>query len=525
MYPPDWGDDAFIGRRARLNNNYALSIPGLREEWAQLRQGGLYWLSCEQVADAEALGRQVLAGLPAESRAILVVCGGSPTTLLDSLGADQGPGMLWPYAFAEEDAASALRLLGRELRRLRAPRGQLILLLAPAACWDAFSDPALQAWCGELQRWLLLCGCSLLVLGHGQVARSCERLLACNEFLSGLAQLTHGDGSLNYQVHYWRNAFGVQAAVEARLVRLEGGYACQGESARADVSAAASDRHLYLAQRTALEGAPPLSEHWRLYDDDESLLNAAGSATAACVVFVVADNGQVGELAESLYRLRQRRGRALRLVVREIAPCLRHLDERLLLLCGASLVVPFGTGLSRFLGLLDTLPGQMWTRSLPEDLGATLKRLRPPALRGLLPAHEFAAAVVDLFDAEQGGEVNHLLLCLSPVEGLNLSLVLGQCRLRRAGDLACVAGGNLWLFLFACRQDVLDVALGHVFRLSWRELFSGYRIFPGTEELVAAVAAAGVERLPEPGEAERALPAAGPLAPARIGLAGLGRAP
>ena len=69
-----------------------------------------------------------------------------------------------------------------------------------------------------------------------------------------------------------------------------------------------------------------------------------------------------------------------------MGPCLRYLDEHLLLLCGASLIVPFGTSLPRFLGLLDSLSGQLWTRSLPDDLDATLKRLCPPALCGLLPA-------------------------------------------------------------------------------------------------------------------------------------------
>lgn len=503
-------------------SSFSLSIPHLREEWVQLRQGGLYWLLCEQADEADTLCRQVLAGMPADSRAILVACGRWPATLLDALAADQGPGTLWPYAFSEGDATSALRRLGRELWRLRAPRSQLILLLAPATCWDAFADPALEEWCGELQRWLMQCGCSLLVLSYGQVARSCGRLLASNESLSGLAQLTYSDGALNYQVHYWRNALGVQAAVEARLVRTAGGYVCQAETACDDMSPAASDRHLYLARHIALEGVPPLSEHWRLYADDTSLLSAAGSATAACVIFVVADNSHVSALAECLYRLRQRRGRALRLVVREIAPCLRYLDERLLLLCGATLIVPFGTGLSRFLGLLDSLSGQLWTRSLPEGLGATLKRLRPPALRGLLPAREFASAVVDLFGADQDGEVNHLLLCLRPLEGLALSPLLGQCRLRRAGDLACVADGDLWLFLFACRPDVLEMALEHVFRLPWRELFGSYRVCSDTEELEAVVVANETERLPAPGEAERVLPVARLLTPVRIGPAGLG---
>ena len=507
--------------------HFGLAIPGLREEWAQLRRGGLYWLDCAQAEDAEMLARQLLAGLDPAARASLVVGGGSPQALLAALGADEGPGELWPYAFAVEDAA-ALRQLGRELQRRRhAPRGQLIVLLAPGACWDVFAGPRLEAWCVAQRAWLAAADCCLLVLSHGPAADLGDRLLACNEPLSGLAALAHRDGGLHYQLHFWRNALGVQAAVEAPWLRGGAGFVCLGERARGDASPAASDRHLYLAERSVLEGAPPLSEHWRLFDDAAALLAAAGGATAACAIFAIGDNAAVPVLAERLYRLRQRRGRALRLVVRESAACLRYLDERLLLACGASLIVPAGTGLSRFLGLLDSLSGQLWTRSLPDDLPALLKRLRPPPQRGLLPGGEFAALVGELLGGGDG-ELDHLLLRLTPLPGLALAQVLGQCRLRRAGDLACVAGGELWLFLFACRGDGLELALGHIFRLPWRELFAGLEVQRDGAALARALA--------EPGEELPALPAAVPLpgrldpaataphlSPVRVGAAGLRR--
>ena len=465
-------------------SHFTLPVAGLPQEWTQLRPGGLYWLACELAADAEMLALQVLAAMPAEARASLVVCGRQPAELLDGLAADRGPGELWPYAFAEAGAAKALRRLGRELCRRHAPRGQLVLLLAPAACWDAFADAELEAWCGAQHAWLAQHGCSLLVLSHGGGAALDERLLGCNEPLAGLARLAHRHGALRYQLHFWRNALGVQAAAEFGLGRAASGFAVLDDATRCNASPAASDSQRCLARRTALEGAPPLSEHWQLFDDDTALLAAAGAATAACVIFTLGDNARVGELAEQLYRLRQRRGRALKLVVREMSPCMRYLDERLLLLCGASLIVPFGTGLSRFLSLLDSLHGQRWARSLPEDLPATLRRLRPPALRGLLPGREFVAVVRDLLAMERDAEVSHLLVRLRPVAGLSLSQVLGQCRLRRAGDLACAVGGDLWLFLFACRPNALEIALGHVFRLPWRELFASHRLFAAVEGLL-----------------------------------------
>ncbi|MFT3458093.1 BcsE family c-di-GMP-binding protein, partial [Klebsiella pneumoniae] len=43
------------------------------------------------------------------------------------------------------------------------------------------------------------------------------------------------------------------------------------------------------------------------------------------------------------------------------------------------------------------------------------------------------------------------------------------------GDLACVYRGQVRLFLFGCRRDAVEQALGNLFRLPWRELFDGYQ--------------------------------------------------
>lgn len=493
----------------------SLAVPGLRDEWMQMRQGALYWLAGERAEDSVLLARQVLAGMADEAQAILVVCGDSPDGVLDGLAADRGPGTLWPYAFAEEDAAGVLRVLGRELRRLRAPRGMAILLLAPASIWDSFDAGRLEAWCAAQHAWLAEHGCTLLVLSHAGAPMLCERLQGCSEPLAGLAQLLHSRGAPHYQLHYWRNALGVQGAGEMPLARRPDGFVARPAADAAGVPAAASDQYRHLARRAVLEGAPPLSAHWRLFDDDAALLAAAEGATAACVIFSLDDNARVGALAEHLHHLRRRRGRELRLVVREMAPCLRYLDEQLLLACGASLIVPCGTSLSRFLTLLDSLHGHRWTRTLPEDLPAILARLRPPAQRGLLPRREFEALVGGILAAERHGEVSHLLLHLRVAEGLNLTQVLGQCRLRRAGDLACASGGDLWLFLFGCRLDALERALGNLFRLPWRELFAARRLLAGVDEM--APGADDAELLPALLAAERAPAPAARLTPVRIG--------
>ena len=213
-------------------------------------------------------------------------------------------------------------------------------------------------------------------------------------------------------------------------------------------------------------------------------------------MFVLHQKPEFEALARTLHEIRQARGVELKLVVREMAPCLRYRDEQLLLAGGATLIVPHGSHLSRFLTLLESIQGQVWQRNGSDDFEALLERLRPLPLSGLLGAAGFAEAVRQMWSGRDRGEISHQLLRLAPREGLDLAAAAGQMRLRRHGDIACIADGNLYLFLFACRAEAVEPALDNVFLLAWQEIFGGYETL------------ADASVLAHPAFLERAIPAA-----------------
>lgn len=461
---------------------FSLAMPNLQDELAQLRRGSLYWLACARVEDADRLCRQILAGMEASARAALVAGGRSPQLLLLGLDACQGPGELASCSFAEHRSAAVLQDLPKELERALRPRGRLLLLSLPAQVWSGFDQRWLLQWCMRMRAWLAERDCSLLVLTHAGSAMLYVRLQACSEYLAGLVQLYRQAGAIHYLVHFWRNELGVNGSCALELEEGTAGFAVRSQSAGPALPAA-GDQQLCLALRETLEGAPALSEHWQLFDEPQALLARAMCAQTASVLLAIASNDRVGELARQLYALRQHCGAALKLVVRELEPCLRTPDEQVLLGCGANLVVPCGTRLPRFLTLLGTVQGQLWRGRLSADVEEFLCHRQPPPLRGVVPGGQFVAQVREILALERSDEARHLLLALSPVAGLSVAQTLGQCRLRRYGDFACVAGERLYLFLFGCPSEGLEVALGHVFRLPWRELFSGYEVLMGMDAL------------------------------------------
>ncbi|MCY1542774.1 cellulose biosynthesis protein BcsE [compost metagenome] len=74
-----------------------------------------------------------------------------------------------------------------------------------------------------------------------------------------------------------------------------------------------------------------------------------------------------------------------------------------------------------------------------------------------------------------GTEVRNQLLRLQPLPVLGPERVLQQLELRRFGDIACIAGDSLYLFLFACSPSAVESALQHLFRLPWQELIAGFQ--------------------------------------------------
>lgn len=488
----------------------ALAIDGLPDELTRMRPGGVYWIACADAAHADLFAAGVLAGAQEVALAVVAALGRAPAAMLAPLAADQGPARIRLHEAAVADLAPAVRALPADLLRCAGARGTLCVVQVPAAAMENLEGARLARWCRELHDWAAAGGHCVLLLCHGEAATLAPRLLPLNRLCSGVAQLYPHRGALQYLVHYWSNAEGVYAhrdfETEWRGARL--GVIADGDSLMAAVRAQeGGDRFLYLAQADALEGAPPFSPAWRLFENRSALVAAALQAQAATVVLSIGENADVDALARLVFRLRGERGNGLKLVVREMQPCLRYADERLLLECGASLVAPASLPLARFLTLLETLQGQVWPGRLPEDPERLIRLHRPPDVGGIVTAAQFRQLAGELLGQGEG-VVESAVLMLQPVAGVSPAQALQQLQMRRRGDLACMHAGQVWLFLFACRSDGIERALGNLFRLPWRELFDGYERLAGHH--VAAMSAAEGGRVPpQPQQA----PVLAPVAP------------
>ena len=235
-----------------------------------------------------------------------------------------------------------------------------------------------------------------------------------------------------------------------------------------------------------VEGAPPLSEHWQLFNNNEVLFNEARTAQAATVVFSLQQNAQIEPLARSIHTLRRQRGSAMKILVRENTASLRATDERLLLACGANMVIPWNAPLSRCLTMIESVQGQKFSRYVPEDITTLLSMTQPLKLRGFQKWDVFCNAVNNMMNNPLlPANGKGVLVALRPVPGIRVEQALTLCRPNRTGDIMTIGGNRLVLFLSFCRINDLDTALNHIFPLPTGDIFSN-RMTWFEDNLIAA---------------------------------------
>ncbi|PHN28501.1 cellulose biosynthesis protein BcsE [Pseudomonas sp. ICMP 561] len=447
-----------------------LAIRQMQDENMLLRQGGLYWIALDLASDADMLARQFLSALTEQHLATLVSTHIDPQTVVESMDADCGPSALRLFA-VPGSARKFLTSLTADLHRINLARDSHLVLMLSADSLENFTGLELQRWCESTRQWLVKRNCTLLVLCSDQAPQLHEKLLDLNEQISGLAQLYRQDGGVRYQLNFWHSSLGVCAAQAFDLKVTDGAFAQSKSPSSSPFQVRTDDQRIYLTQRAVLEGTAPLSEQWRLFEKRSDLLEQAAHARAASVIVALESNSEVEPLARQLHHLRDHCGVALKIIVREMEPCLRYRDERLLLACGANLIVPANTQLANFLSMVDSVQGLTWHYRQTPDFQSLFERLRPPAQRGLVSPQEFIALLDQVYSGASG-ELVHQLLSLRPRGDLNIDQYLNQISLRRYGDVACVVNGVFYLFLFACRGDGLEPALGNICRLPWRDLFT-----------------------------------------------------
>lgn len=432
-----------------------------------MQPSGCYWLTANRQEDARLLLRQCIA---AQHSVALISAGNSPAELLSP--APQGGPAAIPL-FSLPETRKALLAFPDDLLRVLSEKPRLTLFFSHSLLWEKLNQEELKLWLKKTQQSLAGKQITLLIITSGSGINNLRsQLQSFYRYVEGLAQLDWQQDSWNYRINWWANGEGMLADRALRFTLNESRFALIEQNEQ-NTPLTLNDEQFYLAHKSVLEGAPPLSNQWALFDDNTDTYQRAEQANAATVIFSLQHSEQIPQLAEQIHNLRRTRGSGLKIVVREMQTALRYSDERLLLACGVNAIVPYNAAMSRFLTLLEGLQGQIYNRHVPADLTALMKSMQPLQERGYLPLASFCHSVNLLVNntllPENG---KGLLVALRPVPELRPEQALTLCKPRRYGDLVTLLDDRLYLFLSSCRFSDLNTALKFIFQLPHDEIFT-----------------------------------------------------
>lgn len=450
----------------------SVAIDNCLQECRQMRSGSIYLLSVEDQKNALHFATQTLADLDLNSRAALI-CLESADVIISGLGAHQGPADLRSYTLRCDAKTAVLNLIQQLARKLN-PVNRLIVCVLPVYGFDSIKNSmadALHAW----RDWCERNGCILLFIVYGDKTHELSQTLAVqSRFFSGIACLKSQTEDYVYQIYYWINRLGVQGAAEFLL---------QDKSTRFELVSKV-DTHVKVMQgqvflqRSILDGAPVyMADRWSTVESWQELVEAAGKVPNGTFVFALYSSADVELLARILYGLRQQRGAAVGLVVREMSQLLRNKEVQLLMESGASLVVSADTHLARLFSKLENLQGHSYSQPLTQNLESAIAKIQAPDIKGLISVFEFTNYVTGVLENSSEVDADGVLVSMQPANMLTVAQVVGQLNILRKGDVACAADGIVYLFLFGCQLDFVRIALQRIFSLPYKELLTKYQVY------------------------------------------------
>lgn len=466
---------------------FPLGIQHLNQPGASMQAPGFYWINADQKADAALFCQQIITALPATAAAALICSGSEPDELLTGIK-DSALQKLPLFTLPEKKAA--ITHLTADLSRALTPRNRLFILLANVKLWQTFSNEEFSHWVQQTSHWLKKQAGTLLILSHGQDAKKLQNyLVSLHPFLQGLANLQSQQDNTFYNISWWAVENGVIANQTLTLQQNPQGWVIASDSDPQILPLSRSDEFLFLAEKSVLQGTPLLSQNWQLLDNNTLLAQHGEHALAATLIFALPKGGEneINLLADHIHYLRRQRGRALKIVVREMVHG-RYYEERLLLACGANLVVPHTASLSQFLTMVEGIQGQQFTRPVPANIDELLTAMRPLQLKGYLAPKYFfqdvLAMVSNTLLPENGKGV---LIALHPAPGLQPEQVIPLCNLQRFGDIVTVIEEQVFLFLATCRISDVDTVLSYIFRLPVNEMFSKQVVWHEDLQMIAEI--------------------------------------
>ncbi|MBW4966395.1 cellulose biosynthesis protein BcsE [Pseudoalteromonas sp. CR1] len=295
-----------------------------------------------------------------------------------------------------------------------------------------------------------------------------------NTIFDGLIFVDNDSATRVLDYDYWLHSTGVFAEKQFQLAIENNQFAVSetniNEQKMPNGSHFPDEDDVWLVQ-SAVPIGTKLPTHYYTAKDNNELFDKGPKLKAATLVFAVTRYTDLAQLGKQCFELRKSCGRWLKLVIQNVDGVIRHQDECLFLTLGVNLILYSFSEPSRLLSQIQSIQGFQFSRPLPPSVEHVLKFTENTFSKGYLPFDEFTRQVEVHSDSAVNLGVSGVLVKLELLPRIDPIHPLHLFHIKREGDVFSLADNTVYLYLHACRENDVNNAIKHLFKLQTNDFF------------------------------------------------------
>lgn len=331
----------------------------------------------------------------------------------------------------------------------------------------------IKRWSQRRKRPVVLCLVPAASGGEGDGAERAARGLS--HVFMHVATLGIDQGHLGLYLERWESAKGAVFDMRFGLLPCEADDRLSHDGSQTvgkvpELVSAPDQTDVYTTE-SVVDGKKGVPANWKVHETDADLVAAAAHAVAATVLL---DAGQAHEFdakARLVHQLRLTHPRTLRILVRETQGKLRANFEQALLRLGADEIFYKEMGFPRVLQFLEENRRLVHAKEVHPEFERAMGGFLPVSARGYSRPSLFCDLVQSMLESTQGTGVGHSYVQLQLLPRMPHMDAIWACRVTRNGDLMTADENAIHLFLFACQEPDLEMALARLFACPLSQLF------------------------------------------------------
>lgn len=385
--------------------------------------------------------------------------------------------------FNNHDACNSLKHLYNDINKTQIKNNSSIIIVIPDNIFTSKKVKSEIAFFEKLQNLAIDKCLTINVLIYGRDIHLIKKMLSQHPNLCvGYSSLQSIDKkTFLYHVYYWGLNTGMGGESETYLT-LNDDQSLTPQSKIGNAQTASplniDDESTIYISHTAIEKNQKTSDAMICSPNNDSLEKSLTTISRATIVLSCSTQNEVRLLGICIYTLRKTFGHHIKIIIREMQPCLRYSDEMYLLQSGINLIIHFGTRFSSMLSSIEILRGQILTRALPSSTEELLNfHSQTEKIKGYTTNDRFIDYTSESLVHLDISQTEFALIKLELLPNISPEAYLDMCQIQREGDVMTVCRSAIYLFLQGVRMTDLPVALRNIFTLPIRDIFSSQTTF------------------------------------------------